>query len=106
VFHVKQLRNLSQRPELVVGGDQTATIVADAASPQTQVGLGALVSARIVTALPSNKNGPVKLASALALHDGALCYLADPDGNLLGERNAIWVHRLVTAVTTPNTRRL
>ena len=53
---------------------------------QSDVGMpGPFGRERVVEALPSNKNrGAVQLAAAQVLHDAARCYLADPDGNLVG----------------------
>jgi hypothetical protein len=102
---VKQLRNLSARPELVVAGDGSSVIDRTTA---TRVGIaGPFGRERVTDALPTNKaGGAVKLANAQALHDAQLCYLADPDGNLVGENNAVWVHRMLYARWTQDTRRL
>lgn len=54
---------------------------------------------RIVTALPL-KDGPRLLVPPVLVHDNTLGYLADPDGNVLGEPG-VWVHRIVSAVATP-----
>jgi hypothetical protein len=105
VFHVKQLRNLSERPQLVVS--DLPTRVGDR-TDATDVGIGGPFGRhRLVTALPLNKaGGPLQLVPARVIHDSALCYLGDPDGNLVGDRSALWVHRMVTAKVTRNTRRL
>jgi hypothetical protein len=103
VFHVKQLRNLSARPELVVG---TTGPVYDIAT-QSVIGIaGPFGNERLLSALPLNKaGGPHLLAPALVLHDAELCYLGDPDGNLIGT-DAVWVHRMLSARWTADTRRL
>ena len=102
---MKQLRNLSARPQLVIDGPALRT-VHDVVT-QSDVGMpGPFGRERVVEALPSNKNrGAVQLAAAQVLHDAARCYLADPDGNLVGV-DAVWVHRMVSATVTRDTRRL
>lgn len=61
---------------------------------------------RIVTALPLNKaGGSVQLGPAVAVHDAGLAFLADPDGNLIGEP-PVFVHRMLHARWTADTRRL
>jgi hypothetical protein len=62
---------------------------------------------RIVAALPTNETGtgPVQISAAVTLHDNSLFYLADPQGNLIGAP-ALWVHRLLHARWTQDTRRL
>lgn len=92
------LRNLSPRPELLVGSRVTAP-------DGSTVGLpGPFGRARIVTALPL-KDGPRQLAAPLVVHDGGLGYLADPQGNLLGAPG-VWVSRVITARWVADTRRL
>lgn len=106
MFHVKQLRNVSERPQLVV--DERGRSVGVPVSNVTHVGRqGPLGRHRLVEALPLNKaGGPLQLTAARVLHDSQFCYLGDPDGNLVGDRSALWVHRMVTAKLTINTRRL
>ena len=103
------LRNLSARPELVVSdhGRAIAEQTVPAISPDSRVGLpGPFGRERVVEALPLNKaGGAVQLAAAVAVHDAALGYLADPDGNLIGTP-AVWVHRMAYARWTLDTRRL
>lgn len=95
---MSMLRPLSPRPELLVG-----SIVSDPAGDQ--VGLpGPLGRARIVAALPL-KDGPRVLVNPLVVHDAALGYLADPQGNLLGVPG-VRVTRMVTARWVADTRRL
>jgi hypothetical protein len=101
---VKPLRTLSARPEIVVDNQGFRLIDPDS----SRIGRsGPLGRQRIVTALPTNESetGPVQLAANVALHDAQLFYLADPDGNLIG-RPAIWVHRMLSARWTQDTRRL
>lgn len=51
---------------------------------------------RLVFALPTNKSAPALLEPWRFLCDNNGCPIADPDGNIIG-RNAIHVHRLLTA---------
>ena len=60
---------------------------------------------RIVTALPTNNDGPVRLLSAVAFGD-PLAYLVDPSGNFVGSNSALYIHRMVTARWVEDTRRL
>ena len=72
----------------------------------TDVGFDESVSNdRVVATLPL-KSGPVLIAPALVLNEPQLGYVADPQGNLVGEFNATWVDRLLPATTTWDTRRL
>jgi hypothetical protein len=102
---VKPLRTLSARPEIVV--DNQGFRLIDA-SDGSSVGVpGPFGRQRIVTAISTNETeaGPVQISAALTLHDNQLFYLADPDGNLIGAP-ALWVHRLLSARWTQDTRRL
>jgi hypothetical protein len=102
---VKPLRTLSARPEIVV--DNQGFRLVDPAD-NSQVGIpGPFGRQRIVTAIPTNdsETGPVQLTAHVALHDAQLFYLGDPDGNLIGIP-AIWVHRMLSARWTQDTRRL
>jgi hypothetical protein len=98
---MKQLRNLSARPTLLV--DDHGRRVVDNA---TSAGIpGPFGRERIVTALPTNRSyGPRQLTAAVIVHDAGLCYLADPDGNAIGEP-AVIVHRMLAAAPTAVTRR-
>jgi len=72
----------------------------------TQVGLaGTLTRNRVIAVLPLN-GGPSLLDPALVLHDAGMSYLADPQGNLIGEHNATRVSRILPATVTLDTRRL
>jgi hypothetical protein len=96
------LRPLSPRPELVVG-DNAAPIV----DPQAaQLGTaGPLGRARVLYALPLNKQVPLQLRFARAIRsNGAL--LADPSGNVVGDVAPVWVARMLYARWTEDTRRL
>jgi len=95
------LRQPSPRPTLIVN-ERGGRIGPNG----TQVGWdGPLGNERVTSALPLD-GGPQLIEPALVLHDPNLNYLADPDGNLIGERNATWVDRLLPATITPDTRRL
>ena len=96
-----QLRPVSPRPELLVGDDGAR--IEDPG--KTQVGFrGApLGRERVVSALPTNGSGPVQVAAGEALRDGAL--IADTSGNVIGVTNLVWVHRMVYAPPTADTRR-
>jgi hypothetical protein len=102
---MEQLRTLSARPEIVV--DNNGLRLVDPVSSSTVGAPRPLGRQRIVTAIPTNETetGPVQISAAQALHDNQLFYLADPDGNLIGQP-AIWVHRLLSARWTQDTRRL
>ena len=100
---MKHLRNLSDRPELIIDPVRGRRVIGDAAF---QLGIDAPRLGRMVTALPPNKNGPVQLRAPMAIADGDGTLLADAGGNLVGESNALWVHRMLTATLTPDTRRL
>lgn len=102
---MKPIRGLSSRPELLV--DERGRKIGDPVS-DTVVGVrGPWGRERIIAALPTNEaaHGPVQLAPHVVLHDNGGFYIADPDGNLLG-RSAIWVHRMLDARWTQDTRRL
>lgn len=102
---MKQLRNLSARPTLLVD-DHGRRVVDDDPTLPGSVGIpGPFGRERIVTALPTNKSyGPRQLTAAVIVHDAGLCYLADPDGNAIGEP-AVIVHRMLAAAPTAVTRR-
>jgi hypothetical protein len=95
------LRGPSARPSLITNS-QGGRIGPNG----TQVGIdGPLSAERVTTALPL-AGGPTLLEPALVLRDAQMSYLADPQGNLIGEHNATWVDRLLPATVTGNTRRL
>jgi hypothetical protein len=102
---VESLRTLSARPEILVDDQRFRTV--DPVD-HGRVGIpGPLGRERIVTAIPLNpgRTGPVQLAAAITVHDSQVFYLGDPDGNLIGEP-AVWVHRMLPARWTQDTRRL
>jgi hypothetical protein len=97
---MKLLRPLSARPELIPA-------IREPNTNATFVGVaGPLGRNRLVSCLPPNRNtGPVQLKAPLVLRDHLSCVLADPDGNLIGERG-LWVTHMVSAAKTLDTRRL
>ena len=107
MLHMKQLRNLSARPELVVDARGVA-LTSKSNSDTSRVGIpGPFGNERLVSALPTNKaGGPQQLIPARVVHGADLYYLADPDGNLIGDRPAVWVHRMLSAGWVADTRRL
>lgn len=75
---------------------------------QSTVGVpNPLGNERLVKAIPLNEaqTGPVQIAPYETLRDNAGYSIADPDGNLIGFPG-IWVHRMVYARWTEDTRRL
>jgi hypothetical protein len=102
---MQTLRTLSARPEIVV--DNQGFRLIEPVSSSTVGVPGPFGRQRIVTAIPTNETetGPVQISAAQTLHDNQVFYLADPDGNLIGEP-AIWVHRMLHARWTQDTRRL
>lgn len=102
---MRPLRNLSERPELLV--DHQGNRLIDP-TDRSQVGFrNPLGNERLVKALPLNESetGPIQAVPHEALHDNNGYYLADPDGNLVGFQGA-WIHRIVYARWTEDTRRL
>jgi hypothetical protein len=112
VGNMTVLRTLSARPQIVV--DASTHPVRDPGAPSSPPTLGAigvpnpLGRSRVVSALPFNKSpgGPVQLQAPRALTDARGCLLADPAGNVVGDRQRIVVHRMLYASKTPDTRRL
>lgn len=96
-----QLRPLSPRPELVVGSPDAARIEAPDKSQVGVVGTP-LGRARVLTALPLSDVGPQQLDRAETLH----VLVSDRAGNVIGLRNAVWIHRLLYARPVEDTRRL
>lgn len=102
---MRPIRSLSARPELLL--DVFGLRIVDPVT-STAVGIpGPSGRERVVEALPLNGSptGPVQLAPHLVVHDQGGYYIADPDGNLVGSQ-AIWVHRMLDARWTQDTRRL
>lgn len=96
------LRHLSSRPLLLVDdhahpqGDTTSLV----GKP------GPLGRERIVSALKLNNNPPMQLAAPDALADAHDYLLFDPtDASVVGVKG-IWIHRLLKATRTKDTRRL
>ena len=97
-----QLRPVSPRPELLVGSDGAR--IEDPG--KTQVGFrgSPLGRERLVFALATNGAGPVQISFGETLRgNGAL--IADPNGNVIGVSPSVWVHRIVYAPPTADTRR-
>ena len=99
---MKHLRNPSPRPGLLV--DPRAFGIGERAT-KTLVGTSTPWGReRIQSTLPFG-SGPIPfLSSAVALQDPRGFYIADPDGNLIGEP-ALWVGRMLSVVPTEDTRR-
>lgn len=98
---MENLRHTSLRPAVVV--DPAAFGVVD--PNRTFVGRPApLGRERVVFALPLDP-GPALLQPPTVLRDDGPAFLADPQGNLIGEP-ATWVSRMLTARWTEDTRRL
>lgn len=96
---------VSLRPTLTV--DPNAGRVAEPVTARTYPGMpGTFGQIRMVTALPTNGDGPVMVREPLVLGD-LLSYLGDPtDGSFVGEHGPLYIQRLLTARWTENTRRL
>jgi hypothetical protein len=92
----------SPRPEIVV--DSTGSPVSDAVDV---VGFaGPLGRHRLVAALPIGGTGPLLIRRARALADSRSLGVVDAAGTVLGTAGTVWVHRLLYAQRTPDTRRL
>jgi hypothetical protein len=73
--------------------------VGECSTPSVIGGRGPIIS-RLVSALPTNKSGPVPIAAQCSLVDGADFAVADSSGNLIGLNAALWVHRWLAATRT------
>jgi hypothetical protein len=94
---------VTARPTVTV--DERAGRVREPA-PLTFPGIpGPFGRSRVVTALPTNGDGPVLLKLPTVLVDPG-AYVVDTGGGFAGDNNAIWVHRLTTARWVEDTRRL
>jgi hypothetical protein len=98
------LRPLSSRPEVLVDGTRGAATV----DPQQNfIGIAALLGrGRLLYALPTNGSVPMPTVPRMVLHGLDHCYPADPAGNMIGERNELWIARMLAARWTEDTRRL
>lgn len=102
---MKPLRDLSARPELVVGPASNPLV--DSGTPQEQIGIpGPVGRERCVYALPTGGVGAQQFAADTALRDQASTQVVDPAGNVVGEPTAVWIPRLLTARWTEDSRRL
>lgn len=100
---MRQLRNLSARPTLLV--DQHGRSVQDP-TRRARVGLpGPFGRARVIFALPLNKSNPTQLTFAKVLRDADSHDISDPQGVLIG-RPAVWVSRMLYARWVEDTRRI
>lgn len=99
-----QLRPVTPRPEIIVGAPNQPRLEDPG---KTQVGFkgSPLGRERCVFALPTNGSGPVLLAPLTAAQ-GSGALVADPSGNVVGASDAVWVHRILYARFTEDTRRL
>ena len=98
-----QLRPVSPRPELLVA--DSGERIEDPGATQVGVRGAPLGEERLVYALPTNGFGPVQLAAGEHSVQGDGARLADPAGNVIGVVNSVWVHRMVYAAPTQDTRR-
>jgi hypothetical protein len=96
---------VSARPTLTV--DERAGRVIEPVAPNgTYPGMPlAFGLMRMATCLPTNGAGPVMVVEPLVLGDGQ-SYLGDPSGTFVGEHGPEYIHRLLSARWTENTRRL
>jgi hypothetical protein len=97
---------ISARPTLLVDGQYGRRVV-DNMPPLTQGSVGTpgpWARGRMVYALPINGNGPVQLTPPIVLYD-TTSYVVDPQGNFVGEANAIFCSRLLQAAKSEETRR-
>ena len=95
------LRHPSDRPSVVV--DPAAFGVLDPPSGTLVGRPGPFGRERVMSALPLDP-GPCLLSPPTVVHDAGSSYLADPDGNLIGDP-ALWVNRMLTGRWTEDTRR-
>ena len=94
------LRHPSDRPSVVV--DPAAFGVG--IPPGNVVGRpGPFGRERVMSALPLDP-GPTLLSPPTVVHDAGSAFLADADGNLIGDP-AVWVQRMLTARWVEDTRR-
>ena len=95
------LRHPSDRPSIIV--DPAAFDVGIRPPPSIVGRPGPFGRERVMSALPLDP-GPALLSPSTAVHDHGSSFLADPDGNVIGEP-AVWVGRMLTARWTEDTRR-
>lgn len=94
---------ITARPTLTV--DARAGRVVEPASASYPGTPNPFGRARVVTALPTNGDGPVLIDLPVVLTDPS-AYVVDVGGNFVGFSSAFYIHRLLTARWTEDTRRL
>ena len=95
------LRHPSDRPSVVV--DPADFGVMDPTSRALVGRPGPFGRERVMSALPLDP-GPTLLSPPTVVHDAGSAFLADADGNLIGDP-AVWVQRMLTARWVEDTRR-
>lgn len=102
---MQSLRNLAARPLRVV--TDSGLSLFDPVSRAVVVAPGPLGRERVVNALPTNESqtGPVQITPHVLLVNVGGYYIGDPDGKVVGDP-AIYVHRLLQARWTEDTRAL
>jgi hypothetical protein len=98
------MRGLTDRPSLLVD-ERGRSIVDPNAAQVGPPDQGPISYGHMVTALPL-KDGPRLIQPARVMSDSDGTFLADPNGNIVGDVTPIWLSRIVMAVRTPNTRRI
>ena len=97
------IRTETARPLLTV--DHLGRSVADPV-PQFVGRAGPHGRDRIIQALPLNGDGPRQLAPPTVLVASEPSYVGDTGGALVGVSGPVWVHRMLDARWTQDTRRL
>ena len=98
-----QLRPVSPRPELLVS--DRGAVTEDPGNTQVGFRGSPLGQERVVFALPTNGLGPVQVSFGEHSVAGDGARLADPSGAVVGVTSSVWVHRMVSAPPTQDTRR-
>jgi hypothetical protein len=98
---MEHLRHPSDRPSVIV--DPAAFGVGIAPPPSIVGRPGPFGRERVMSALPLDP-GPALLSPPTLVRDAGAAFLADADGNVIGEP-AVWVGRMLTARWTEDTRR-
>lgn len=101
---MKRLRDVSARPELIVGVPGAARVVDP--TDKSKVGLsGPFGRERCLYALPLGGVGAQQFAASRLLADTLGALVADPDSFTIGTYG-VWISRLLTARSSEDTRRL